>query len=172
MPITRQGTHGTPLSRSNRGTALRPEMGTRASAARPAAASRRIILGWRQCPGFIGSNEVSRRLPDRAGHQDARRKPDAQLRSRISRREQAARPPAARRRAERLLRRSAAHRHLSQGRYHPRHLRHRRRHGQAQPPQDPRSDSRRGRHAGVRARRRRGDATQARRGAAHDLSRR
>ncbi len=48
------------------------------------------------------TDEVSCRLPDRAGHQDARRDPAAQLRGRVPRREQAARAAAPRRRAERI----------------------------------------------------------------------
>ena len=79
------------------------------------------------------SDAVSSRLPGRTGHQDARRDPAARLRSRVHRREPAARPAAARRGVHGHRRRSPRDRHLPQGRSQPRHLRHHRRQRPTEP---------------------------------------
>jgi len=78
-----------------------------------------IIWGWRLCPGFIRSNEVSRRLPDRTGDQDARRSLAPSSKSNFL----VESKPVARRLHDAKLTSSPAiraARYLSQGRHHPR----------------------------------------------------
>ena len=125
----------------------------------------RIIVGWY-------SDAVSSRLSGRTGHQDARRDPAARLRGRVHRREPAARAAPPRRGRHGDRRRPAAHRHLSQSRPRPQHLRHHRRQRPPQPQEDSRGGARRRRHAGLRARHRRRRHRQARRRVPRRVSRR
>ena len=79
------------------------------------------------------------------------RDPAARLRSRVHCRQQAARAPPPRRGGDRHGRRSPAHRHLPQGRPHPRNLRHHRRQPAPQPQARAGGGARCRRHARVRA---------------------
>ena len=90
-------------------------------------------------------------MSGRTGHPVAQRRPAAQLRGRLPRREPAGRQAPARSRHQHHRRRPAPGRHLPQSRHLSEHLLHRSEQRPPQRSQDPVRDSRRGRHADLRA---------------------